>query len=556
VPPGGVERRRRDDLRLERAAPTISIIPLWPFRLAVYAFAVSRAAAATNINNWTIWICTGVLGAYTSAVCLRPIPYRNDIRTRSLIGIEHAIVVAVAVLTDAWSSPFIWCLIPSTMLTAFACGTTFGLQIGAASSLVISMAHLTSDGIPEGFIDSAVGSSAVFVVAALCGFTHRLAVEAARQQQLTLARVNRLAEANSLLFSLTRVAQTLPASLDLNDVLDSTVNPMRAMVPYDTLVVLLLNPNTNQFEAARTHGIADVEPVDSSRLCAGLARALTAERTVHIDQLESGTSVAPHSSSGLYAALRARGALVGLLAIESNTPKAFTAQHAEIVHGLAEPFGIAVDNARMFRHIRTLAANEERSRIARDLHDRVGSSLAMIGFEVDRAKSVAANGGNVEPALAELRNHVRSVVVEVRDTLSDLRTDVTDERNLEAVARGFLDRFHQRTAIDVHFDAEIEGRLPLLHERELWQILREAMINVERHSRATVSHVVLRESDDAALLVVSDNGVGFDQSNANPDRYGLVGMRERASHLGATITIGSAESGGTEVRVTLQLEMV
>ena len=72
--------------------------------------------------------------------------------------------------------------------------------------------------------------------------------------------------------------------------------------------------------------------------------------------------------------------LVGLVAVEFNASGGFREHQSEVVHGLSEPFGIAIDNARMFRGIRTLAADEERSRIARDLHDHIGSSLALIGF--------------------------------------------------------------------------------------------------------------------------------------------------------------------------------
>ena len=133
---------------------------------------------------------------------------------------------------------------------------------------------------------------------------------------------------------------------------------------------------------------------------------------------------------GLYAALRARGALVGLIAVEADQPDSFGQQQAEIVHGLTEPFGIAIDNARMFGRIRTLAADEERSRIARDLHDHIGSSLAMIGYEVDRARSIAADGGEIVPVLEDLRSQVTAVVSDVRDTLFDLRTEVTDTYDL------------------------------------------------------------------------------------------------------------------------------
>ena len=89
-----------------------------------------------------------------------------------------------------------------------------------------------------------------------------------------------------------------------------------------------------------------------------------------LEIVQSG-GISAAARSGLYVALRARGVLVGLVAVEFNASGGFREHQSEVVHGLSEPFGIAIDNARMFRGIRTLAADEERSRIARDLHDLV-----------------------------------------------------------------------------------------------------------------------------------------------------------------------------------------
>ena len=76
--------------------------------------------------------------------------------------------------------------------------------------------------------------------------------------------------------------------------------------------------------------------------------------------------------SGLYASLRARGTLIGLHRRRVEDAQPLRRQHIELLNGLIEPFGIAIDNARLFRRIRTIGADEERNRIARDLHDHIG----------------------------------------------------------------------------------------------------------------------------------------------------------------------------------------
>jgi signal transduction histidine kinase len=86
-------------------------------------------------------------------------------------------------------------------------------------------------------------------------------------------------------------------------------------------------------------------------------------------------------------------------------------------------------------------------------------------------------------------------------------------------------------------------------ERELWQIVREAVVNAERHSRA--QHIVVsgRSDGDNVTIVVRDNGVGIDPARARPDSYGLTGMRERALRLDGDLTVRSLPTGGTEMRI-------
>jgi signal transduction histidine kinase len=201
--------------------------------------------------------------------------------------------------------------------------------------------------------------------------------------------------------------------------------------------------------------------------------------------------------------------------------------------------------------IGTLAADEERKRIARDLHDHVGSSLALIGFEVDRAISMAANDDDVEPVLRELRQQVSAVVTDVRDTLYDLRTDVSDAHDLSDTVRSFLVRVQQRSNIVTVADMQLGPRLPLLLERELWQILREAIVNAERHSKAEHLTVTGRRSGELITLAVRDDGVGLDATRARPDSYGLMGMRERAHRMDADLSMRTLETGGTEMRIEL-----
>lgn len=553
TPPSGVERRARDrPYEPTRTPPVLNAAPLWPFRLGALGAAFIRAFFGDADIDWATYVAGGVMIVYTLYVCWRPVEYRNDTRSRMQIVAETGIITVLALLTGAWASPFAVCLIPTCMLAGFAAGALFSAQLAVAAIAAITVQHVPAVGVGPGLRDAALWSGLLGLVAFTSGLAHRAALDAAAQQQLTLDRVSRLAEANSLLFSLQRVAQTLPASLDLDEVLDSTVARVRSMVRHDALVVYMLDGS--RFLPLRVIGSAPRPPLDVADLPNALRAALESPKTVRRDSLGPDDVATPNAASGLYGALRARGALVGLIAVESREPHGFDQQDAEVVHGLCEPFGIAIDNARMFSQLRVLGADEERSRIARELHDHIGSSLATIGYEVDHIAAEAEHGVDVTGELHGLRERVSEMVSEVRDALYDLRTEVTESRDLVTVIREFATRVGQSAGLVVALETSQTGRVSLIEERELWQITREAIRNVERHAQAKSLRVFCHETQAQVLISVVDDGVGLlaGAKPPRPDSYGVVGMRERAARLGATLDFRTPAFGGTEVRIVLR----
>ena len=546
-PPDGVDRRGAEHESRSSLSPNSA--PLWPFRLAALGGALIRITAQARWSKETVLIATVAIVGYTAFTIMRPIPYVDDARTRMRVALELAVVTVIVMISGSWTSPFTLCLIPTVMLAGFCAGAWFAAQLAAATVAVVTVQHIPVYGTRLGAQDAALWGSLLMLIAFTSGLAHRAALDAARQQRISRDRMSRLTEANSLLFALQRVAQTLPASLDMDDVLDSTMGRVRTMVEPDIVVVYMIDVENRTADPIRSFGLHRPPTFSLDRLPAGLRAALESPKTVRFDAVEAASGVTPTAGSGLYTALRARGAIVGLIAAESVEPNMFGPQQAEILHGLAEPFGVAIDNARMFRQIRTLAADEERTRIARDLHDHIGSSLALIGFEVDHAASLAKDGGLVGPALIELRKQIKAVVSEVRETLFDLRTEITEEKDLLSTLAEYQQRVAQRSNLVVHQEVRVDGRMPLLHERELWQIIREAITNVERHAKATTLSITGDETPLRTWFVIADDGIGIGPTNERHTGYGMLGMRERAMRIGAEITVHSPPEGGTEVRV-------
>ena len=256
--------------------------------------------------------------------------------------------------------------------------------------------------------------------------------------------------------------------------------------------------------------------------------------------------------SGLYTTLTARGQIIGLLAIESHEPNVYDERTVQMFNGFVDPLALAVDNARWFGRLRTMGADEERTRIARDLHDRIGQSMAFVAFEVDRLVKRHGNGEDVGSALDQLQHDVRNVIREIRDTLSDIRTDVNDARGLEETIAQFAERLSERSGLAISLNIEASERLPIMQEREIWRIAQEALVNVERHADATAVDVNWTSNGEHGVLEIVDDGRGFNMgTSGRADSYGLVGMRERASSVGAAFEVESEPGAGTTIRCRL-----
>lgn len=376
----------------------------------------------------------------------------------------------------------------------------------------------------------------LILVALIAGYARRATGEADRAHSLALDRLGRLADANTLLYSLHRVAQSLPASLDLDDVLDTTMGRLRDLFGFDGATVFLLDETDGTWVVVRWDGPRPAPSYRTEELPTPLRRALVSTHPIAVPELlHDGGGVSAEMVSGLYAALPARQAVVGLVALEHRQARHFDLRDLELLNGFVEPAALAVDNARWFARLRTVGADEERTRIARDLHDRIGQSLAYLAFELDRIVKADSQQKPVTTQLERLRSDVRSVIGEVRDTLYDLRTDVTDRKDMPATLQEFLDRVAARSDLETRLDLRVTGRLPLLQERELWRIAQEAVTNVERHARASKVVVTWHTDGSRALLLVADDGIGFPTDRAGRlDSYGIVGMRERAASIGAT----------------------
>ena len=554
----------RDESDLVAAGLVDDLDLLAPFNPAILAIRWGTTAVSVALSvpffidaDWMVVAWCGVIMALTIVRTLRPLEYNGDTRSLIAVLVEVALPVLAVASTGYWDSPFVFSLVTAIIVAGFARGFSFGLRVAVASALAVAIPDLASDDVSaEAIRVSAQWIVVMLMVALVAGYARRISGEADRQHSVALDRLGRLADANALLFSLHRVTQTLPASFDLDEVLDTTVTRLRGLFDYDAAVILLLDDTDSSiWVVARRDGTRLPERISTAQLPPPLREVVTTQALAAEGNLlrQGGPGLVPSTSSGLYTPLRARGSLIGLLSIEHADAHHFGARDVELLNGFVEPAALAIDNARWFSRLRTVGADEERTRIARDLHDRIGQSLAYLAFELDRIVTADTKGVDVGPSLEQLRGDVRGVIGEVRDTLYDLRTDVSESHDMADTIEDYGRRVAERSNLEIRLFADRGRRLPILQEREMWRIAQEALTNVERHAHATKVRVVWRCNGTSAALEVLDDGVGFPEGRSGRlDSYGIVGMRERASSIGATLELVSAQGKGTRVRCLLQ----
>lgn len=195
------------------------------------------------------------------------------------------------------------------------------------------------------------------------------------------------------------------------------------------------------------------------------------------------------------------------------------------------------------------AQEEERRRIARELHDEIGQVLTAVKLNIEglRRHVVPAATDRLERAVVA----VDRGLAEVKNLALDLRPSLLDDLGLVPALRWCADRHARDTGMEVHATCDpLPARPPVEVETACFRITQEALTNVARHARASRVWIELRHSTKGLELLVRDDGAGFDPRAAGDGSLGLAGMRERASLAGGDLQLYSEPGGGTEVRAT------
>jgi two-component system NarL family sensor kinase len=362
------------------------------------------------------------------------------------------------------------------------------------------------------------------------------------------------------------VAFALGQEAETSRALEQTLRIVARALDLDAGWVWLLDPETGRFYLAASYGLPPYlqEPV-----------RMTGSTCWCIESFEDGDFVSQNvqviDCSRLRAALRGdRPEQTGGLKYHASIALRFGERQLGIMnlsrpdwHPLAQDelrllgaigmqAGIAVERARLAEAAVSLARSDERTRLAREVHDTLAQDLTAVALQLEHA--LRHDGDDARASLEKALAVTRDSIAHARDSVLSLRSDPLDGKALPAALAALTRRFTSEFGILVDLHVENVERLPHSLEVELYRIAAEALTNVERHAGARRVEVSLASDVGEVRLTVRDDGAGYDPATVSSGRYGVVGMAERARTLGGTFSIGSPREGkgcAVEARVPL-----
>ena len=406
---------------------------------------------------------------------------------------------------------------------------------------------------------------ALMLLAELAG----IAIGHARSYRDTSARRDELERAVSALDASSQIAQALAGETDLEHVLELVAKRGRALVSARALLVELVSGN--ELELAAAAGEYD-ESLIGRRFPLADTVASAAIRTLRTQRLDDDLnrsryeqrglgSQGMRAEVGLVVPLAFRGRAYGvLLAIDRlNGDPDYSADDQRLLEAFAASAAAAVSTALTFttgqQRQRLEAAEDERRRWARELHDETLQSLAAVQMALGSA-SKSVERPELRGTLDQATEWLQQEIVNLRALIVDLRPPALDDFGVEGALRSLADRVARR-GVEVQMEIDLaweSGRATARPTQELetavYRLVQESLTNVVKHGNARRATVTIREDDQTLTVDVSDDGVGFDPG-AGGSGFGLVGMRERVDLLSGRLAIDSAPGAGTTVRAVL-----
>lgn len=381
--------------------------------------------------------------------------------------------------------------------------------------------------------------------------------------------------------ALSAIDRKLVAMVNLQQVLEAISHYARSLTRADFAGVIMVDSKAEQYLWRAVKG--NRQPLPEAPLAlTSVHRKLFGEEGLSVRNIKEDPRFTPDlfpviageqliSVSGF--PLKVDASLRGLLIVGFRSEHEFTSRETRLLGSLAEKSSIALANAELYQNLlehekelerlseaREKAQEEERRRIARELHDGLGQMLTAIKFNVEILEDAVPETNGSRKKLREIKTLLDNVMEEAREISYNLMPSVLEDFGLVPALQLLCEQFSRTHGVKANFQSHgITGRLDPSLEVNIYRIAQEALNNIGKHAQARGVDVQLLRQGERIRLLIEDDGKGFRlggplRRSSERGGMGLVSMRQRVGTFGGTLDIDSTPGHGTQITVDIPLE--
>jgi signal transduction histidine kinase len=406
-----------------------------------------------------------------------------------------------------------------------------------------------------------------------------MAIENARLYEQARKQLAELQAATAELMALQKAIFTLNNSQSLDEVSQAIVTGVHLGLGYQRVTLALVDEQSRKIKQVASVGhkaSSDSRDYSISEDNDLPAFACSSEEPAIIRNIPpeepASPGMRPEPGMKVMACIpiRAKNKTLGWISVDSSSRKEpFKPEEISSLSIFADQAAIAIERARLWQELKQreerrgdflkkiiTAQEEERKRIARELHDETGQLLTslILGLKLVESSSDAEES---RKGIAELRALTQQTFEEVRRLALQLRPSVLDNLGLVPALEAFIKECAVKFGGDINLEVRgLDQRLPGEVEITLYRVVQEALTNVSKHAEATHAQVLLERRGASILAIVEDNGKGFDPErvlDSSRKSLGLLGIQERVSLLGGRFQLHSEPGKGTKIMVEVPL---
>ncbi|OJX38227.1 MAG: hypothetical protein BGO78_09410 [Chloroflexi bacterium 44-23] len=371
---------------------------------------------------------------------------------------------------------------------------------------------------------------------------------------------NRVQQRTRELEAMAAVSREISSHLSIGEVLNSVTNKARELTGSEVASLCLLDAHGKVLSLHAASGPEIAIKKNQSVAEEPMIGPLLREGCSYPCRIHSGTGfcmiIDPiYRVSHLAAPIYTGDKVIGALCVGSSQENAFQLEMSLVLRQLCDSAAVALENSRMYQQAELAATLEERSRVSSEMHDGLLQTLSFLGLMVKWAKDHIA-AGDLEKTLSTLQQIERAeeqAEREIRRAISSLQDNFPGNYTLQ---ENLSDLADDLSKIEPPILYETKKIIPLVLTRQeneqVLRVVREALINAQRHSQSKVVYLSMEEEKKDIVITVRDEGVGFDcgiEPQDDRSHFGIKIMKARALRLGGELTIQSTVQAGTKVQL-------